>query len=816
MLVLEKTSWASITPSVAPYISNTLVPMGAHAEQYFSPPVNPVNGSNYVWLEAGDTLGLTMADPSASNSTSTVDHLATYLETAGISWKAYEGNISGTSCPLQSGEGYAASHNPFVFFQDVTSNNDSNSSRCIAHNRPFSELATDLQNNAVARYNFIAPNLCDGLPDCSVTTGDTWLSNNLPAILSSQAYQDHGAVFITWDGGANHSDGPVGMIVLSPLAKVNYSNSIHYTHSSTLRTMQTIFSVGPPTNAFLRDAANATDLSDLFTTANPVPALSSLAPSSATAGGAASTLRVSGSSFAASSVVQWNGTARATTFMSSTQLQAAIDASDIAAAGTAQVTVVTPAPGGGTSAALTFTVDPPAPTLSSLAPSSASAGGAAFILTVGGSSFAASSVVQWNGTARATTFVSSTQLQAAIDASDIAAAGTAKVTVVTPAPGGGTSAALTFIVDPPAPTLSALAPSSAAAAGAAFTLTVSGSSFAASSVVQWNGTARATTFVSSTQLQAAIDASDIAAAGAAQVTVVTPAPGGGTSVALTFTVDPPMATLSVTSSGSGSGTVTSSPTGIACSTACTGSFTSGALVTLTATPSETSAFMGWSRGGCSGTGPCTLTLTSDTSVTAVFDLRTASSFTLTVAIGGSAGGTVTSSPPGINCGSSCSTAYVSGTSGVLTATPVSGAAFRTWRGACTSDAPICTVAMSTAQSVTAVFSQVFTDGTGQGSDIPAESVVIKAVHITELRSAIDTLRAVDHLAPVGWTDATLSPGSTLVESFYISDLRAALTATYRALNIAAPAFTDPDIIPGVTVIKAAHLNELREAVRNLE
>src|SRR5207247_10851050 len=52
VLVLEKTSWASITPSVAPYISNTLVPMGAHAEQYFSPPVNPVNGSNYVWLEA--------------------------------------------------------------------------------------------------------------------------------------------------------------------------------------------------------------------------------------------------------------------------------------------------------------------------------------------------------------------------------------------------------------------------------------------------------------------------------------------------------------------------------------------------------------------------------------------------------------------------------------------------------------------------------------------------------------------------------------------------------------------------------------------
>src|SRR5439155_10133855 len=163
--------------------------------------------------------------------------------------------------------------------------------------------------------------------------------------------------------------------------------------------------------------------------------------------------------------------------------------------------------------------------------------------------------------------------------------------------------------------------------------TVSGSSFVASSVVQWNGAARATTFVSSTQLQAAIDASDIVAAGTAQVTVVTPAPGGGTSAAQTFTIGPPMATLSVTSSGSGSGTVTSSPIGIACSPICTGSFTSGTLVTLTAAPGETSAFTGWSGGGCSGTGPCVLTLTSDASVTAVFGLSTASSFTLTVAIG---------------------------------------------------------------------------------------------------------------------------------------------------------------------------------------
>ena len=264
VILFENTNWASITPSVAPYIRTTVVPMGAHATQYFNPPGNHPSEPNYIWLEAGDNLGLTTNnDASASNSTNTGDHLVRYLENAGISWKTYQEDIDGSICPLISEEltgRYVAKHNPFVFFRDLTNNNSTNSAYCIAHNRPFTELATDLRKNTVARYNFITPNLCNDMHDCAITAGDTWLAKTLPAILNSQAYQDNGAVFITWDEGAHGSDGPIGMIVVSPLAKVNYANSIHYTHSSTLRTMQRIFGV----SAFLRDAANATDLSDLF------------------------------------------------------------------------------------------------------------------------------------------------------------------------------------------------------------------------------------------------------------------------------------------------------------------------------------------------------------------------------------------------------------------------------------------------------------------------------------------------------------------------------------------------------------------------
>jgi TolB protein len=86
----------------------------------------------------------------------------------------------------------------------------------------------------------------------------------------------------------------------------------------------------------------------------------------------------------------------------------------------------------------------------------------------------------------------------------------------------------------PAPTITSLNPSSAAVGGPAFTLTVNGTGFVSGSVVRWNGSNRATTYVNSTRLTASIPAADIATAGSASVTVFNPAPGGGTSNAAAF------------------------------------------------------------------------------------------------------------------------------------------------------------------------------------------------------------------------------------------------------------------------------------------
>jgi phosphatidylinositol-3-phosphatase len=184
----------------------------------------------------------------------------------GVTWRAYEENISGKDCPLSNQYPYALRHDPFVYFDDVTNKKNISSAFCIEHVRPFEELAKDLANNSVAHYNFVTPNVCDDMHDsCApaynkIAQGDAWLAKYLPQILVSQAYRDGGAIFITWDE-ADIGDGPIGMIVLSPFAKgEGYNNSIHYDHGALLRSVEEIFGIAP----YLGNAANQTDLKDLF------------------------------------------------------------------------------------------------------------------------------------------------------------------------------------------------------------------------------------------------------------------------------------------------------------------------------------------------------------------------------------------------------------------------------------------------------------------------------------------------------------------------------------------------------------------------
>lgn len=157
--------------------------------------------------------------------------------------------------------------------------------------------------------------------------------------------------------------------------------------------------------------------------------------------------------------------------------------------------------------------------------------------------------------------------------------------------------------------------------------------------------------------------------------------------------------LSLSKSGNGSGTVTSSPAGISCGSTCSHTYPTGTSVTLTAVAASGSTFAGWS-GACTGTATCTVTMNLARSVVATFAKLTQ---TLRVSKTGKGAGTVTSTPAGISCGSTCSHSYPYGTSVTLTAKAATRSSFAGWSGACTSKRATCIVPMTDTRSVLASF-----------------------------------------------------------------------------------------------------------------
>lgn len=192
----------------------------------------------------------------------------------------------------------------------------------------------------------------------------------------------------------------------------------------------------------------------------------------------------------------------------------------------------------------------------------------------------------------------------------------------------------------------------------------------------------------------------------------------------------------------------------------------------------------------------------------------AATYTLSVAIGGSSSGTVTSDVGGINCAPTCSASITSGVSVTLTANVTTGSTFYEWRGnACNgSTSPACPFSMNGPKLVTAVFSKTFTD-----DPLAVRTTAVKAAHVSELRAAIDTLRSGRRVPPFTWADGTLTPGSTQIKRLHLLNLRTALGEAYLAAGHSAPTYTvDPTTITaGETPIKAAHLTELRTLVQSL-
>ena len=220
-------------------------------------------------------------------------------------------------------------------------------------------------------------------------------------------------------------------------------------------------------------------------------------------------------------------------------------------------------------------------------------------------------------------------------------------------------------------------------------------------------------------------------------------------------------TLSVSVAGSGS--VTSSPSGISCTTNCNTSFAPGTSVSLTATPTSGAQFTGWS-GGCSGTtNPCSVNLANPALVTANFSLP---SFALTVSKSGN--GTVTSSPAGIDCGVTCSATFSSGTTINLTAAPATGYLFSGWSGCTSSSGTSCSVTLNAATAVVATFApttsllSVSPSGNGTVTSSPAGINCGATCSASFATGSTVTLTAapVSGYSVSGWSGCTSSSGTS--------------------------------------------------------
>src|SRR5262249_24085722 len=100
VILMENHNWSAIKGCTsAPYMNNTLLPMASRAERYYNPPGIHPSEPNYLWIEAGTNFGILNDYSVATNHQSTTAHLVTQLYNAGITWRTYQEDISGTVCP---------------------------------------------------------------------------------------------------------------------------------------------------------------------------------------------------------------------------------------------------------------------------------------------------------------------------------------------------------------------------------------------------------------------------------------------------------------------------------------------------------------------------------------------------------------------------------------------------------------------------------------------------------------------------------------------------------------------------------------------
>ena len=255
VVVMENKSYSQVmNSSSSTYVRSLAKRYAAPSKMYA---IRHPSLPNYLALIGGDTFGITSDCTSCRvGGTSLVDQ----LESAHHSWKAYMEGMPRTCFEGAEHGSYAKKHDPFMYFDRIRNDNG----RC-SHVVRYKRLERDLKEGRLPAFGFITPDLCHDTHDCSVGTGDRYLSHVVPALLRELG--PHGILFVTWDEGSSDRGccgvahgGRIATIVAGPGVTRGARGSSSYTHYSTLRTIEDAF--GLPA---LRHAAGARPFDALFT-----------------------------------------------------------------------------------------------------------------------------------------------------------------------------------------------------------------------------------------------------------------------------------------------------------------------------------------------------------------------------------------------------------------------------------------------------------------------------------------------------------------------------------------------------------------------
>lgn len=198
---------------------------------------------NYIALTSGSSQGIS-DDGGPYSHPLAVPSIFSLL---GTNWTALDESMP-SNCDPNSGGEYAAKHNPAVYYTNIAS-------QCASQDVPLTTPP-----NLAASFTLITPNLCDDMHDCATSSGDTWLSQEVPQLLDSSQYRSgQTAIFITWDEGIG-SNQQVATLVLAPTVVPGARPSAAYNHYSLLRTTEEMLGLTP----LLGGAASAASMRSGF------------------------------------------------------------------------------------------------------------------------------------------------------------------------------------------------------------------------------------------------------------------------------------------------------------------------------------------------------------------------------------------------------------------------------------------------------------------------------------------------------------------------------------------------------------------------